>query len=64
MLVNVTLFYGFTVIYLNLYGIPRMLDCCINMETLASVFRDVPEIIGRHEAGENSDIGSVMILTS
>ena len=41
-----------------------MLDCCINMEILASVFHDVPEIIGRHEAGENTDIGFVMILTS
>ena len=41
-----------------------MLDCCINMEILASVFHDVPEIIGRHGAGENTDIGFVMILTS
>ena len=43
---------------------PRMLDYCTNMETLASVFHDVPEVIGRHVAGENTDSGSVMILTS
>ena len=41
-----------------------MLDCCTNMATLASVFHDVPEIIGRHVAGESTDIGSVLILTS